>query len=185
MTLNKIIYQTTTKSGKKVSYRYPTINDAEILKDYINKISAEKSFITFQGEQQTLEEETNWLKDKLEKVSKGECVYLLGFINQKLVTSSEITLKPLNQNHIGSFGITVAKEFRGDGVGKKTMEFVIPEAIKKINNLKIITLEVFSDNPIAQNLYKKMGFIKYGCLPEGFKHQDKFVYSISMYKKVK
>ena len=48
---NNIIHTAITKSGKTISFRYPTIDDAEILKNYINKISAEKSFLLMQGVQ--------------------------------------------------------------------------------------------------------------------------------------
>lgn len=182
---NKIIHTAVTKSGKIISFRYPTINDAEILMNYINKISAEKSFILFQGEQQTLEEETKWLKDKLEKINKNECVFITAFIGNKLIASSEITLQSKVKNHIGVFGITVAKKYRGEGIGKILMELVIEESIEKIKDLKIIDLEVFANNLIAQNLYKKMGFIEYGRLPDGLKRRGKFVDAILMYKKVK
>lgn len=181
---NNIIYTGKTKSGKTITFRYPALRDAEILKNYINKISAEKSFILFQGEQQTLDGEIKWLKDKLEKVKKNECVYLVGFVDKELVTSSEITLGSLAKKHIGSLGITVAKKYRGEGIGKKMMELIIKESIKKLKDLKIIDLEVFSENFIAQNLYKKMGFIEYGRLPKSLKRRGKFDDAILMYKNI-
>lgn len=46
----KIIYKSKTKTGKEIIFRYPTIDDVEILKDFINKISAEKTYVLFQGE---------------------------------------------------------------------------------------------------------------------------------------
>lgn len=183
--MDKYIYQITTKTGNTVSFRYPTIMDAEILMNYINKISAEKSFISFQGEQQTLEKETNWLKDKLEKIKEKECVYLLGFIDNKLIGCSEVELKSLIKKHIGGFGISVAKECRGEGVGKILMDLVIKEAIKNIKELKIITLECFAINNIAINLYQKLGFKEYGRLPQGLKRQGKFVDEVLMFKKIK
>lgn len=51
--------------------------------------------------------------------------------------------------------------------------------------LKIITLEVFSLNILAQNLYKKFGFMEYGRLSGGIKYKNKFVDDILMYKKIK
>lgn len=183
--MENIILETKTKSGKTVSFRYPTTNDAEILKNYINKISAEKSFILLQGEQQTLKEEQDWLDKKIESISKNECIFIMAFIENKLIASSEITLKSLARKHIGGFGITVAKEYRGEGIGKILMDLVIQESIKNIKDLKIIELEVFANNPIAQNLYKKIGFVEFGCLPGGLKRRDEFVDEIFMYKKVK
>ncbi len=173
-----------TKSGKEIKFRYPSINDAEDLKNYINKISAEQSFILLQGFQNTLESETNWLKDKLEKISKNKCVYLCGFYNNQLVACAEITLGFEAKSHLGSFGISVALEFRGQGIGQKIMELVISESIKKMPEMKIIDLEVFGQNQIAQNLYRKLGFIEYGRFPGGLKRRGSFDDAILMYKKI-
>ena len=173
-----------TKSGKEIKFRYPSITDAEDLKNYINKISAEQSFILLQGFQNTLESETNWLKDKLEKISKNKCVYICGFHQNKLVACAEITLGFEAKSHVGEFGISVALEFRGQGIGQKIMELVISESVKKIPEMKIIDLEVFGENLIAQNLYRKMGFIEYGRLPSGLKRKGQFDDAVYMYKKL-
>lgn len=175
----------TTKSGKEIIFRYPTIEDVELLKNYINKISAEQSFLLLQGFQNTTESETKWLKDKLDKISKNKCVYLCGFYDNNLVACSEITLGSDAKSHIGSFGISVALEFRGQGLGQKIMELTIDESIKKLSGLKIIDLEVFSQNNIGINLYKKLGFVEYGLLPNALKRKGKFDDAILMYKKVK
>ena len=63
------------------------------------------------------------------------------------------------------------------------MEAVLKEA-KKLKGLKIIDLGVFGNNPVARNLYKKMGFIEYGNLPKGILHKDKLVDHIYMYKEI-
>jgi len=182
---NEIIFETKTKNGKTVSFRYPTINDVEILKNFINKISLEKTYITFQGEQQTLEEETKWLESVLKNIKENKCVNILAFIENKLVASSDITLKSLVKKHVGVFGIIVDIDYRGEGIGKLLMELTISESVKNIKGLKIIELEVFANNPIAFNLYKKMGFIEFGRLPKGIKHKEKFIDAVLMYKKVK
>jgi RimJ/RimL family protein N-acetyltransferase len=173
-----------TKSGQEIKFRYPTIDDVEILKNYINKISAEESFILLQGFQQTTESETNWLKDKLEKISKNQCVYLCGFYKNELVSCGEITLELEAKSHVGNFGISVALEFRGHGIGQKTMELIISEAVKNIKELKIIILECFASNIPGLNLYKKLGFKKYGQLAKGIKRKGKFDDAIYMYKKI-
>ncbi len=118
-------------------------------------------------------------------VNKKECVYILAFIKNDLIACSEITLEPLIKNHIGDFGITVAKKFRGEGIGKILMDLVIKESIKNIKNLKIITLECFGINIIGLNLYKKLGFKEYGILPGGLKRRGKYEDAILMYKKIK
>lgn len=183
--MNNIIYTTTTKTGKTVSFRYPIMNDVEILKNYINKISTEQSFLILQGFQNTIETETKWLKDKLDKIKNNKCVYICGFYKNDLVACSEITLGSDAKAHIGNFGISVALEFRGQGLGQKIMELTIEESIKKLSGLKIIDLEVFGQNIIAQNLYKKLGFVKYGVLPKALKRKGEYDDAVLMYKKVK
>jgi len=173
-----------SKYGDEIKFRYLTINDVENLKNYINKISAEQSFILLQGFQHTTESETKWLKEKLEKISKNKCVYLCGFCGDQLVTCAEIELEFEAKSHVGEFGISVALDFRGQGIGQKIMELTISESIKKLTDLKIITLEVFGNNQAAQNLYRKMGFIEYGRLPNGLKRKGEFDTAIYMYKKL-
>jgi len=174
----------TTKSSQEIKFRYPIIEDAEILKNYINKISAEQSFLLLQGFQNTTESETKWLQDKLEKISKNQCVYLCGFCDDQLVACAEVELGIEAKSHLGNFGISVALDFRGFGIGEKIMELVIAESIKTMPEMKIIDLEVFGQNQIAQNLYRKLGFIEYGKLPNGLKRKGQFDDAIYMYKKV-
>lgn len=183
--MENIILETKTKSDKTISFRYPTIDDTEILMNYINKISLEKSFITFQGEQTTFEDEKKWLESKLEAIQNKKCVFILAFIENKLVGNTDINSGVFFAKHVGDFGITIDIDYRGNGIGELLMDLVIKESIKNIDGLKIIKLGVFSDNLIGQNLYKKMGFIEYGRLPEGAKHADNFVDEIFMYKKIK
>ncbi|MFW5656776.1 MAG: GNAT family N-acetyltransferase [Bacteroidota bacterium] len=52
--------------------------------------------------------------------------------------------------------VIVLDEYRGLGVGKKIMDAIVDEA-RKMDCAKI-TLEVRSDNPVAQGLYKRYGF---------------------------
>jgi RimJ/RimL family protein N-acetyltransferase len=171
-----------TKSGKEVKFRYPTIDDAEILKNYINEISLEETFILMQGVQKTLRDEIKWIRNFLKNPNKT--VIILAFVGEKLIGVSDISLKDEAKKHIGSFGITITKEFRGDGVGEKLMGLVISESIKNIKDLKIIELEVFGQNKIAQNLYRKLGFIEYGKLPKSLKRHGQFDDAIYMYKKI-
>ena len=181
---NKIIFQGKTKTNKDLIIRYLKSSDLRMITDFINKASQEKTFITFQGEVLSLEDETKYVQSKIKSINKKESVDLLVFIGGKLVGSSGIDLEPKIKSHQGAFGIIIDHDYRGEGIGKILMTSIIKEAEENIKGLKIITLEVFGDNPIAQSLYKKMGFIEFGRLPNGIKHKGKFVDQILMYKKV-
>lgn len=180
---NNIIHTAITKTGKTVSFRYPTIKDAKGMMNYINKLSKEKTYILMQGGQKTLEDEKKWLQSFLDH--RDRSLIILAFYKDKVIGISDISLKDEAKKCVGSFGLSVAKDFRGEGIGKILMELVIKESIRKMKDLKIIDLEVFGDNLIAQNLYKKLGFKEYGRLPKCLKRLGKFSDAILMYKKVK
>jgi len=184
MTPDKIVFQGKTKTGKDLTIRYLKLDDVQIVTDFINKASQEKTYITFQGEILSFEDEIKYVQSKIEAINKKESVVLLAFIENKLVGSSDINLEPKIKSHQGLFGIIIDHDYRGEGIGKILMSTVIKEAVENINGLKLITLEVFGNNSIAQSLYKKMGFVEFGNLPQGLKHQDKFVDQILMYKDV-
>jgi ribosomal protein S18 acetylase RimI-like enzyme len=64
------------------------------------------------------------------------------------------------------------------------MELILKEAEKELGELKIVTLEVYATNEVAQNLYKKMGFVEYGKLPKGVMRSGTFEDRLMMYKNI-
>lgn len=181
----QIVAKLQIKDGREVVFRYPQIEDAPLMMNYINTLSKEQTFVRFQGEQISLEQETDWLTKLIKKIEEKAAIQIMGFVNSQLVAVSDIVMLEKAEKHIGNFGITIAKDFRGLGIGKKIMEIALDEAVKNIPQLKIIILGCFSDNDIALNLYKKMGFKEYGKLPQGLMHQNHLDNHIYMYKKVR
>lgn len=182
---NKIVFEGQTKDGRKYVIRYAEIRDVQSMCDYMNILSQEQTFITFQGEILTLEQETKYLDDFIKKMDENLAIKLLAEYDGKIIGITDIKMNDKVASHEGVFGITVAKEFRGKGVGKKLMELVFEEAEKNIPQLRIVTLGVFGDNPLAHGMYKKFGFKKYGRLPEGILHKGKYVDHVYMYKKIR
>jgi len=181
----KIVYQgKSTKSGKQIIFRYPTKDDLKSAWEYINMLSKEQTFINYQGEEITLEMEEKWLEGEIKKISEEKAVQLFVYANNKIVGISGISMKDKAEMHIGNFGISLAKEFRGEGIGTLLMEQVLKEAGKNLKDLKIIILGVFENNPIAKKLYKNMGFVEFGNLPKGLIRKGEFIDHIYMYKEV-
>ena len=174
-----------SKSGKEIKVRYSTVNDLQTITDFMNKVSKEKTFIRFQGEEIKLEDEKKWLESTIERIKNKEKIYLMAFDGSKLVGTSDIEMGSLSRKHVGTFGIIIDNKYRGEGIGKALTSLVISEAKNNLSNLKIIILEVFANNYIAQDLYKKIGFIEYGRLPKGSKRKAKFIDEILMYKNIK
>jgi RimJ/RimL family protein N-acetyltransferase len=178
------IYQGRTKTGRNIIVRYPNLSDLNEMLRYINELSREKTFITYQGEQETLESEAQFLNSKLKGIRDKTSILLLVINNKKVIATAGIDMHDKTQNHVGVLGISIAKNFRGDGIGKLLMDLIIKEAKKKIAAIKIVTLNVYSTNSIARNLYKKIGFIEYGILPKGIIRGGKFEDTILMYKNI-
>jgi ribosomal protein S18 acetylase RimI-like enzyme len=180
-----IIFTGITSKGLDVMLRYPMHGDAPTLLEFINTLSHEQTYILFQGEQMTLEEEERYLEGRLAAVEAGSGVQILAFSNGLLAGNVSIDLRLGNCSHIGVLGISVAQPFRGRGVGELLMNTIINEAITHLHKLQIITLEVFGNNTIAMNLYSKMGFIEFGRLPDGRLHRGQYVDDVYMYKRVR
>ena len=181
----RIVFEGLSKKGNKIVICYPTKDDAQIFCDYINALSQEKTFVRFQGETISLKDEIKYLNTQLERIAKKQTVELLVFYNNRLIGISSIDMKDKTESHEGVFGVSIAKKYRGEGIGKKFMQFVLEEAEKNIPQLRIITLGVFGNNSRAKSIYEKFGFKEYGRLPQGSLHKEKYVDHIYMYKNVK
>ena len=177
-----IVYTGKTEKGTDVSIRYPKLSDAAEMLRYINTLSKEETFILFQGEQLTISEETKFVRTLVKKIKESKIVTLLVFHNDMLIGNSGITMKEKAEKHVGDFGISIAKEFRGQGIGKLLMKFVLEQGEQHLDNFEICTLGCFSDNTCAMEMYKKFGFQPFGSLPKGIRHKGIYVDHIFLYK---
>lgn len=135
------------------------------------------------NKKQTLEEEKIWLEETLQNVKEKREVFLVAKEKNKVIGSSEVKLRKGRENHIGELGISIRKEYRGKGLGTKLMAEILKEARKELKP-KIIRLSVFSENTIAQNLYKKFGFKKVARVPKQLEYKGKLTDEIIMIKEL-
>ncbi len=171
-----------SKQGAAYTICYLSADDVEGVWEYINKLSQERTYIRFQGEKISLEDEEKHIQKKIREISENKSVVLLLLVDNKVHGICNIDLHDRTESHIASLGLSVDQTIRGQGLGKKLLHNSIEEAKKKLTGLRIITLEVKQPNTIAISLYKKFGFEQYGYLPQGTTHQDEFVDEVLMYK---
>ncbi|MGB9598674.1 MAG: GNAT family N-acetyltransferase, partial [Minisyncoccales bacterium] len=154
---------------KKIKIRKISQSDLKKVKEfqeYINSLIEEEAMISLKTKK-SRKEERNWLKEKLKNIKKKKEVMLLAEDKGKIVGVAAIYLKTERQSHVGEFGISVRKEYRGIGLGKKLTKEILKLAKKELKpKLKIVRLSVFSTNKIAQNLYKKFGFKMVAKIPK-------------------
>ena len=181
----KVNYQGKTKKGLDIIVRYPKEGDEQEMCRYINELSLEKTFVRFQGEVISLENEANYLSIQLKRIKDKKAISLFVFHDNKIIAIADINMLDKTEKHLGVLAISVAKDFRGDGIGTLLMELLLKEAKQEIADLKIATLDVYKANTVAQILYKQAGFVEYGILPSGVSRNNTFEDRILMYKNIR
>ncbi|WP_230199431.1 GNAT family N-acetyltransferase [Bacillus ndiopicus] len=103
--------------------------------------------------------------------------FVLGAINDSDSLVGVVTFmrdSNLKTNHKGNvFGMYVAPEYRGQGIGKLLMANLVNMA-KKCDGLEQINLTVVSENSSAKTLYKSLGFEVYGVERNALKFNGQY-----------
>lgn len=184
MIQGKIIFQGQTATGNGFVIRYPKSDDVRMLHRYINTLSKEQTYVTFQGETISIKKEQEFLDYQLKRIDQKLATLLLLDIDGLVAGVGGIDLKDHTSSHVGVMAISLAKEIRGKGIGGLFLDKLLEEARKNLSDMKLITLSVFAVNSAAIHLYQRFGFIEYGRLPGGIFYKGEFVDQIEMCKEV-
>lgn len=180
----QIIKTGITKKGRTITFTYPKWEDLEEMTDFINVLSKENTFIGFSGEINSKQDEGKYLASLFSQIEFGDAVVVHAYIDGKLAGRSDVfrnlAMKE-RAKHVGTLGLMLRKEFRGEGLGEALIKTTIEEAKIHISGLRIVKLTVFGNNNIAQSLYKKVGFIECGRIPSGLLYKGKYENDITMY----
>ena len=179
----KIVKKIKLKNGKEAVIRYPKWEDLEGLTSYINELSKEDTYITFSGEEITKEKEADFLANRFKEMEFGDCVMLIAVIEGKIAGIVDVGRDKRGRSrtkHVTQLGISVRKQFRGLGLGRALLKTIITEVRQKLEGIKMITLEVYSENERAINLYKSEGFEEYGRLRKGVYYRGRYIDGVKM-----
>lgn len=164
MKYNKIIL---LKDGRECCLRNGTENDAQEVLDVFNLTHAEMDYLlTYPDENSfTVEQESSFLKAKTESSNEIE---IIAVVDGKIAGTAGIDAvgNKYKTKHRAEFGIGIAKEFWGLGLGRALTGACI-ECAKEAGYTQL-ELDVVSDNASAISLYKKVGFVEYERNPKGF-----------------
>lgn len=141
-------------------------DDALMIIDYLNQVGGESDFLHFGKDECFLNEleEMAVIEDFIEQ---DNSLLLLGFIEDELVAMLSIQGEQQPRlKHIGHFAITVKKAYWQMSIATMMMEEML-EMIQE-TPLKILDLEVRSDNLPAIALYQKFHFQSIGTYPQMF-----------------
>ena len=148
-------------------------SDAQELLDYTKKIGAESDNVTFgpEGLPFTVEQEADFIKSR--EAAKLSPFFVARYDGKIIGIANLDVVDRERLRHRGEIGISVLKEFWGNGMGSLLMQEIIKFAL--FNNIEILHLTVRSDNERAIALYKKFGFEKTGTMVGEMKINGKLI----------
>ena len=163
-------YQRTVKlkDGRECVLRNGTAADAQAVLDVFNLTHFETDFLGSYPDESTLTPEGE--ADFLQKQTDSDnAIELLAEIEGKAVGLAGIScVRPREKTrHRAEFGISVAKEYWGLGIGRALMRACI--ACAKSAGYAQLELEAAAENERAIALYESVGFVEYGRNPRGFR----------------
>lgn len=155
------------KNGVECCLRNGMECDAQAVLDNVQLTHGETDYLLTYPDENCFDviQESQFLKEKLESDREIEIV---AFVGNAVVGTAGIEAmgKKYKVRHRAEFGISVAKEFWGLGIGRALTAACI-ECAKAAGYIQL-ELNVTASNTRAYALYKNAGFVEYGRNPKGF-----------------
>jgi len=151
-----------------IKFRRIEENDLQFLNNVRNEYCEE---FLHDSRKFTLEETKEWF------IKNTPNFYIIMFDDEKIGYFRLSNYSNVNKNIY--IGADICPKFKGKGFGKLSYEKFIPFLFKTYN-LNKISLEVLSNNIIALNLYKKLGFVTEGIKRQEVYKNNKWVDSVIM-----
>lgn len=151
---------------------------------YYDELKDKPDFgIIFYKSKPNLASEIEWFASLYRGVEEGNVVAVVAEDERKVIGLCDAhRIRPGSEMaHAALLGIAIKKGYRGRGLGEEMMKKLIELSKGKFEFLK---LEVFSVNSMAINLYRRLGFVEYGTMPNAIKREDTYYDSVYMYYKL-
>ncbi|AOT68638.1 GNAT family N-acetyltransferase [Geosporobacter ferrireducens] len=166
-------------NGEKIVIRKAVPSDAKAMLEFVHTIAGESDFLTFGvGEfEKTIEEEKVFIESTL---GKDNVLFIIAEIKGKVIGNLSFTGGFRSRTaHTGEFGVSVLKEYWGNGIGEALIKYLIDWS-KVSGIVKKINLRARVDNIRGISLYKKLGFLEEGIITRDFFVNGKFYDSLQM-----
>ena len=150
-----------TNTGLTLTVREAEKSDASEILSFMKRVGGESDYLSFgfEGAGADVRKEEEFITRFRSAVNS---VLFVGTIDGRIVTVAEFSSYEKSRfSHNANIGISVLKEFWGQGIGSIMMGELIDFG-KGTNYVKNIILTVISDNERALALYKKFGFEETG-----------------------
>ena len=160
--MSKISESTHQIKGKEIKITNARPEDAEELIDYMQQVFGETEFLLREPEEfeMTVEEEKEFLKNMNQTENN---IFIIARVDGRIAGNLGFTGSELNRySHQGEFGMSVLKEYWGNGIGSLLIETLIDWAREQ--DITRISLRVDENNQRGRKLYEKFEFQQEGIL---------------------
>ena len=178
----KLVYRRGVREQMNNTYiiREADSDDAEKMILYLNQVGGESDNLLHGENEFIVPIEGVRRKLAMSKDSENSIV-LIALDNEQIIARAELEgYYAARIRHRAKFSISVKKEYWNQGIGTEMLKRIVEQANKM--KIRIIELELISDNVGAIALYHKMGFIDIGTYINYFYVNEKFKDAIVMQK---
>lgn len=182
--MNSVTKEVKLKSGKVVLIRQAESKDAEKLLRCVKHYIPKSEFIPKLEEEMTRnpKETEEWIRSFL---GTNNSLLLVAEFEDEIVGNIDLTgSKRQIMRHTAVIGMGMLPEFQNSGLGTSLLSTAIDWS-KKNAVLELLWLQVYTENVLGLNLYKKMGFEENGIIKNFFKSQDSYSDQLTMSLSVK
>ena len=160
------------KNGQSCVLRSPELTDAEQLVKLVRIMAEETDFVIRYPEEADIpaEQEEFFLK-YLNDAERDMMV--VAEVEGEIAGScqiSEVGKSRIKVRHRCTCALGMYRKYWGIGIGTAMLELLAEKALEL--GYEQMELDVFSGNERAVGLYKKMGFVKTGVIPDGIRYKD-------------
>lgn len=173
-----------SKDGNEVVLREPSASDARDLMRYINSVIREPRSGVLMDRTVTLKEEEEWLKARIDEIRTKKIVMLVAEVDGRIVGNCHVERKMWKERHRAVVGVALASGARGKGIGRVLMEHTMELALRRMRGIEIFELSVFDFNERAHALYRSLGFVQVGRIPDAVRDDDVYSDELIMILKV-
>ncbi len=131
-----------------------------------------------------MELEAAWFASLYTAILKGNAIAAVAQEGAEIAGICDVhRIRPgTSMDHVGLLGIALRREFRGKGIGRQLLEYVIKNTEGRFEQLE---LSVFATNKAAIRLYESLGFREYGRTHGTIKRGKLYIDEIMMYRMMK
>lgn len=141
--------------SERILFVKPTLDLVPDYLEMINDIEGVARFIADRREPYTVEEETSYMKEKIES---GTTMYsMIEKATGKFIGNTEFFNRVYKE---AEWGIVMTRSMQDKGFGTEALRRMIDYGFDDLD-LERIYLAVYTDNPRAAHVYEKCGFKEY------------------------